>query len=105
MLYDFGEKALGDGYKFADYYLSFGIPDKPLKLYESNSYPTVDDIIRDYQIDGKAVEEKKEQIFKAFPRQIIMCDEQVLSFSFTTFQLDHRCMWRNCLKAIDMECQ
>ena len=68
MLYGFGEKALGDGYKFADYYSSFGIQDKPLKLYEGNNYPTVDDIIRDYQIDGKAVEEKKEQIFKAFPR-------------------------------------
>lgn len=68
MLYNYGEKMLGDGFKFDDYYSSFGIQDQPLKLYEANHYPTIDDIVRDYKIDDKAVEEKKEQIFNAFPR-------------------------------------
>lgn len=68
MLYDYGERALGDGYKFADYYSSFGLQDEPIKLSSANDFPTIDEIVQGYLIDEKKVEEKKEQIFNVFPR-------------------------------------
>ena len=66
-LYKYGERALGDGFKFADYYSSYGVEDKPVHM-ESGKWPGIDDIVNNYIIDSKMVEMKKDQLYGCFPR-------------------------------------
>lgn len=68
MLYDFGEKMLGDGFKFADYYSSYNMEDNPIRLYLNDNYPSTEDIVRSYNIDTSAVEKKKELLYISFPK-------------------------------------
>lgn len=68
MLYDYGEKMHGDGFKFADYYSSYNLKDKPIRLYLGDDYPSTEDIVRSYNIDTSAVEKKKEQLYMSFPK-------------------------------------
>ena len=67
MLYQYGERMLGDGFKFQDYYSSYGIEDKPVVM-ESGKWPSIDDIVNNYAIDSKMVEKKKDQLYRCFPR-------------------------------------
>jgi hypothetical protein len=67
LLYPYGERMLGDGFKFADYYSSYGLNDTPLDVTTSN-WPTIQSIIEDYCIDPSVVEKKKDEIFSVFPR-------------------------------------
>lgn len=67
LLYPYGERMLGDGFKFADYYSSYGLNDTPLDVTTSN-WPTIQSIIDDYCIEPSVVEKKKDEIFSVFPR-------------------------------------
>lgn len=61
-----GEKQLrGDNFKFEDYYSSYGLEDKPVKL--SEHFPTCDEIIDSYCIESTLVEQKKKELVKSFP--------------------------------------
>jgi hypothetical protein len=68
MLYEYGERMKGDGFKFADYYSSYGLEDNPLRLYQHKDFPSIDEIVDNYLIGESDVEEKKNQISDAFPR-------------------------------------
>lgn len=68
LLYPFGERMVGDGYKFSDYYSSYGLKDTPIIMDQIKNWPSITEIERSYQIDSKIVEQKKNQIFLAFPR-------------------------------------
>ena len=67
LLYPYGERLLGDGFKFADYYSSYGLKDNPLDVNTTN-WPTIQSIIEDYCIEPSVVEKKKDEIFSVFPR-------------------------------------
>lgn len=67
MLYKYGERILGDGFKFQDYYSSYGIEDKPVVM-ESGKWPSIDDIVNSYTIDSEMIEKKKDQLYSCFPR-------------------------------------
>lgn len=67
LLYPYGVRMLGDGFKFADYYSSYGLNDTPLDVTTSN-WPTIQSIIDDYCIEPSVVEKKKDEIFSVFPR-------------------------------------
>ena len=66
-LYPPGIRMLGDGYKFADYYSSYGLKDNPIIL-ENTTWPCIEEIYRRYLLDSDIVETKKDQIMKAFPK-------------------------------------
>ena len=66
ILYKYGERLSGDGFKFSDYYSSYGVEDRPVYM-ESEIWPSVDDIVNNYIIDPKIVEKKKEQLYRCFP--------------------------------------
>ena len=67
MLYGYGERLLGDGFKFSDYYSSYGIEDDPVFM-KDGEWPSVDDIVNKYAIDSKMVQKKKDQLYGCFPR-------------------------------------
>lgn len=67
MLYPFGEKIMGDGFKFADYYSAFDLEDSYINL-NIDSAPDINAVIQQYCIQEKQIEEMKENIFRAFPR-------------------------------------
>lgn len=67
ILYRYGERNLGDGFKFSDYYSSYGVEDNPICM-ESGKWPGVDDIVNNYVIDTKMVENKKDQLYRCFPK-------------------------------------
>jgi len=67
LLYPYGERMLGDGFKFADYYSSYGLKDNPIDVSTTN-LPTIQSIIDDYCIEPSVVEKKKDEIFTVFPR-------------------------------------
>lgn len=67
LLYPYGERMLGDGFKFADYYSSYGLKDNPIDVSTTN-LPTIQSIIDDYRIEPSVVEKKKDEIFAVFPR-------------------------------------
>lgn len=61
-----GEKKLrGDNFKFEDYYSSYGLEDKVVKL--SEHLPTYDEIIGAYRVDSALVEQKKKDLIDSFP--------------------------------------
>ena len=66
LFYAYGEKAMGDGYKFADYYSAFGLEDRSINILE-DGFPSIGDIVKNYQVPKEMVEQKKDDIFKAFP--------------------------------------
>lgn len=66
-LYPMGERVQGDGFKFADYYSSYGLEDKIYAL-DINNLPSTKDIEAAYRIDAAEVEKKKNQLISAFPR-------------------------------------
>ena len=68
LLYPFGEKMLGDGYKFSDYYSAFDLLDKPVDCSDRRKWPLVTDIIDSYAVDRSRVELAKSQIYEVFPR-------------------------------------
>lgn len=67
LLYPYGERIQGDGFKFADYYSSYGLKDNSLDVTTKN-WPTIQSIIEDYSIEPSVVEKKKDDIFSVFPR-------------------------------------
>jgi hypothetical protein len=67
LLYPYGERMKGDGFKFADYYSSYGLQDTPLDVTTTN-WPTIKSIIEDYCIEPSVVEKKKDEIFSVFPK-------------------------------------
>lgn len=68
LLYPYGEKMKGDGYKFADYYSSYGLCDTPIEMNNKKLWPTFSEIQDLYQIDSDIVEKKKKEIFSVFPK-------------------------------------
>lgn len=67
LLYPYGERMLGDGFKFADYYSSYGLKDNPIDV-TTTAWPTIQSIIEDYCVEPSVVEKKKNEIFSVFPR-------------------------------------
>lgn len=65
-LYPYGERIVGDGYKFADYYSAFGLKDNYVDATK-RVWPTCEEIRKGYEISPDEVEIKKQQIFDAFP--------------------------------------
>lgn len=59
-------KPHGDGFKFRDYYSSFGLS---IDQYDNNKDVnfSIDQIIADYKIDSSIVELKKKQLYECFP--------------------------------------
>lgn len=68
MLYDFGERMLGDGYKFSDYYSSYGLEDERIKISSVQDLPDFNSIIDGYKVSKDIVELKKKQLYSVFPR-------------------------------------
>lgn len=62
----FGDRLLGDGYKFDDYYSAYGITQKPRDL-RTEALPELSEIEQEYQILPEMVEKKKRQMKEAFP--------------------------------------
>lgn len=56
----------GDGFKFKDYYSSFGVEYRPINL-NNEPIPTVKDVIDRYQITEEMVEKKKRELIASFP--------------------------------------
>lgn len=62
----FGDRLLGDGYKFEDYYSAYGVEAQPRDL-RTEKAPELTEIEEQYQILPEMVEEKKHQMKTAFP--------------------------------------
>lgn len=67
ILNQYGEGLAGDGFKFSDYYSSYGMEDHPVFMKEGR-WPGVDEIISGYAVDPEMVEKKKDQLYDCFPR-------------------------------------
>lgn len=63
------DKLAGDGFKFRDYYSSFGLEDNPLDL---NKYSEIDvnDIISRYSVSENMIKKKQEEITAAFQKYL-----------------------------------
>ena len=66
-LFDANERIIGDGYKFEDYYSSFGLSDNVITIKE-HKWPSAKDIEDSYRLTYDAVELKKKQIYEVFPK-------------------------------------
>lgn len=62
----FGDRLLGDGYKFDDYYSAFGVEHCPCDL-RTNGMPELAEIEDGYRICPEMVAEKKKALREAFP--------------------------------------
>ena len=62
----FGDRLLGDGYKFEDYYSAYGLKHCPYDL-RSEKIPNLAQIEDRYQIRPEAVAKKKKALREAFP--------------------------------------
>lgn len=60
------KKLKGDGFKFDDYYSSYGI-NHPYFDLKDNKIPCLIDIVKNYQIRDQDVEEKKKGMIDSFP--------------------------------------
>ena len=67
LLYPYGEKMSGDGFKFSDYYSAFSLEDFPYDI-NSNPFPSIAYISENYKISRAAVETIKDKIYDAFPQ-------------------------------------
>ncbi|MFS1001607.1 polysaccharide pyruvyl transferase family protein [Enterococcus casseliflavus] len=63
-------KMFGDGFKFDDYYSSFGVKSKKIHLNTENDFPKLDWISDNYEITREMVDTKKEEIRIAFKKFI-----------------------------------
>lgn len=63
-------KLMGDGYKFDDYYSSYNIPHKYIKL-SNDSIPSKKQILEGYAITDEMVNTKKKDLIQAFPFKCI----------------------------------
>lgn len=57
---------LGDGYKFDDYYSSFGVDSKFIDLNMKSGILSENEILDNYKITSKDVDKKKQEIYDAF---------------------------------------
>ncbi len=64
------DKLGGDGFKFKDYYSSFGMEHICWDISERTDLPTVQNIKDLYEIESAAVEEKKNALIAAFPSEL-----------------------------------
>lgn len=62
-------KLKGNGFKFRDYYSSFGAEDTPFELTKNN-IPSLETIFDNYQINEKDVNAKIEGLINTFPHNI-----------------------------------
>ncbi len=67
-LFPFGERIRSDGFKFDDYYSSYGLKDSPINMDNRSEWPTMSYIHDSYQIDINDVERIKDQIYNVFPQ-------------------------------------
>lgn len=66
----FGDRLLGDGYKFDDYYSAYGVEHCPYDLRTGN-LPGISEIVDGYQIRPEAVAEKKRSLREVFPFPVV----------------------------------
>lgn len=59
---------LGKGYKYRDYYSSYGLTTEPFDL-RGGDFPTIDEIKNNYKVNYSDVLEKQKQLIKCFPYQ------------------------------------
>ena len=64
------DKLGGDGFKFNDYYSSFGVEHIFWDISKKNELPTIHNIKELYQISLSEVEKKKDALIEAFPREL-----------------------------------
>lgn len=62
----FTDNLKGDGYKFNDYYSAFGIKEHKIIDLNKTHAPSIEEVINDYPITTKAVDQKKEGLVKSF---------------------------------------
>lgn len=62
----FGDRLLGDGYKFDDYYSAYGMTHRPYDL-RTERLPKLSMVEDRYKIRREAVEEKKRELREVFP--------------------------------------
>lgn len=60
------DKIIGEGFKYRDYYSSYGLNVEPFNL-RNGDIPSVDNIISNYQISFSDVIKKQKQLLKCFP--------------------------------------
>lgn len=60
------ERILGNGFKFRDYYSSFGLDAKALDL-RVETFPSVEEICKQYRISKKMIQKKQKELVKCFP--------------------------------------
>ena len=63
---EFGDRLLGDGYKFDDYYSAYGLTHKPYDM-RTEPLPELAWIQEQYRIRPEAVEAKKKALREVFP--------------------------------------
>ncbi len=63
----FGDRLLGDGYKFDDYYSAYGLPHVCRDLRQSPA-PSLEEIASQYPITREMAEEKKQLMLDSFPK-------------------------------------
>jgi hypothetical protein len=74
---------LGDGFKFADYYSSYGLKDNPIDV-TTTTWPTIQSIIDDYCIEPSVVEKKKDEIYDVINEQKLSGDFYLAILGFIT---------------------
>lgn len=60
------DKLLGDGFKFDDYYSAYGLEHEFTDMYKSD-ISSLDEVIDNYKITPKMVEQKKKDMLSCFP--------------------------------------
>lgn len=63
-------KLSGDGFKFDDYYSSFGVKHNFINIYSKDDFVDIDYIVNNYCISKSAVEHKKQEIKQSFIKYI-----------------------------------
>lgn len=64
------DKLMGDGFKFDDYYSSFGVKSNKFIVKEVDSFPSINDIIDNYSITESDLSNKKKEVYEAFFKNI-----------------------------------
>lgn len=63
------DRLKGDGFKFKDYYSSYGLEHSPF-IVSKGSYPTIPEINNRYKISESVVDQKIDSMLKAFPHNL-----------------------------------
>ncbi len=66
-----GDRLLGDGFKFDDYYSAYGLTHRPWDLRSSPAAPAVEEIQERYAVSPAMAEEKKRLMLESFPRALL----------------------------------